>query len=914
MHSQKHDFLSNALWWVSSFVNRRSLKNPDQRPLYEYQVSNEEYLDLKRLLVSRGRHCDFAHDKAASACLVLFCAEWYRRDYVRDHGWSWDPLWCTLGFTLSAPALARVIPAGLEDYWGRPIRFYESHRRNFLGSVFSEGGLPFRVLQESDSRFQQLFSRVLKQHEMAQLSGQSTRQLVGYLLEHAGLPQVFSEETSLELIAQMADELISLVQLYDLAEAKAPLAALDEANSNWRNHFPIPLDEETGKDFLNGLLVTASKETKRSLTRDKGWQCNHFIFEQKPDELVTRISLPGEVGFHLSAEPASSRFDLVIIEGDQKIATLGAGFAVFENSHAKVKLVRRVIECRRAYPGKKLALAALSGGAEISRVPIEASAISASETPLVFALEDQRWMLIGTASCKVSNEDILLVTPVNSEVALVGGESHLSAPYLNSQSLRIAGKSTITVANEDVFVIRTGEVAAGNEALELHGTEFSWPTSPGTVFLGVPQVQWRNNDPESSAKGETLFLSGKKLSDCSLHDQFGRHSLIIRNRDNETLLRRRVGILPADFCVQIKGTGRSNQGSIFFYSNTPCLYQVETEGVESRQIQLDGGKELSLSCSGLPPSKVSIKVSPTLLSEPITIQLPFPSSGYLAFDAEEKQLPRELTLRDLLGARLYLYCCAGHTQTRYHMALSVRGADAHNAYIDWYVQVTDKPMEISLYSLKDQIENLLSLSSGIDQWAELRVDDAVVCRIGRYSMDLDYNRSRQMLSTSDRAFRSGELPVPVLMLLSEPERHVIALRSRTSEGVALGDFEIPENLENNGPWLVVPDKNSPVSFRPIFIPGNANSLGSSGSESLQEVRTLQKAVTAFDPKSPYNSFTPVLSAMALDAGHSGWQFLRILFDRYGYLPLPTFEVWKALVNHPPALAMAMFKFEMSAVF
>ncbi|KDY53273.1 hypothetical protein AB91_1990 [Escherichia coli 2-460-02_S3_C1] len=41
----------------------------------------------------------------------------------------------------------------MDDYWLRPIRFYESERRNFLGTLFSEGGLPFRLLKESDSRF-----------------------------------------------------------------------------------------------------------------------------------------------------------------------------------------------------------------------------------------------------------------------------------------------------------------------------------------------------------------------------------------------------------------------------------------------------------------------------------------------------------------------------------------------------------------------------------------------------------------------------------------------------------------------------------------------------------------------------------------------------------------------------------------
>ncbi len=51
--------------------------------------------------------------------------------------------------------------------------------------------------------------------------------------------------------------------------------------------------------------------------------------------------------------------------------------------------------------------------------------------------------------------------------------------------------------------------------------------------------------------------------------------------------------------------------------------------------------------------------------------------------------------------------------------------------------------------------------------------------------------------------------------------------------------------------------------------------------------------------------------MASSPAHSGWQFLRSLYEQYGYLPLATFEIWRALVQHPQALAMSLFKFEMS---
>ena len=81
----------------------------------------------------------------------------------------------------------------MEGYWNRPIRFYESERRNFLGTLFSEGGLPFRLLKESDSHFQNVFSRILNQYGQAQLAGFSILSLVRTVIEKSALPTVLAK-------------------------------------------------------------------------------------------------------------------------------------------------------------------------------------------------------------------------------------------------------------------------------------------------------------------------------------------------------------------------------------------------------------------------------------------------------------------------------------------------------------------------------------------------------------------------------------------------------------------------------------------------------------------------------------------------------------------------------------------------
>jgi len=903
MQTVRGDSVFQFSSWLTAFLTRRTLEQPDQRPLYEYHVSNEEYGNLKHLLSEHGNTANFTNDKRANACFTLFCAEWYRREYER--GWTWDPIWSTLGFSLSANERERVVPQGLGGYWGRPIRFYESETRNFLGSVFSEGGLPFRLLKQSGSRFQTVFGKILKQYETAQLLGQTTRHLVTTLIEQSALPQVFSDDTSVDLIAQMADELVAIVHLYGLDTKDEPVNELDAASPNWRERFPIPLDEETGTEFLNGLLQSASKETRTRRAADRQWNCTHFFTDQNRDALQSDISFPKEVTFNLDGEPPSCRLKLAIFEAERQLVSLGVGYAVLDDKRARVRLKRKLVRCKRQSPSDGLALVALYGGSKLAEIPIQNTAVAVGDVPLGFEFVDDHWQICGQASFKTKCADILLLLPNGSELEVDDGVYTDREQCLGCHTVNVQGACVVMVLGEERFRIRMGDSASANLDLDLKGNPLKWPCVPSLTFLGVPTVEWGNSDPELGAKGAHIYLSGQQVDTCSLQQQLGRHYLSVRNNDNETLLRKRIGLLPADFKIELKSGKQSNQGSILFYSNSTCLYQLETSQVKARRVSRDDHTELSLEVEGIPPAHVKVLVIPNLESDPIRIELPFPGSGYLAFDKDEQPLPKSLPVSDLLGARVYLFGRAEQSVTNYRMELSLKGNSVAHAFYTWRTQVRDKPVEVNLFNLKDQIESLLSLQTGIDLDVELTIDSKIVCRIGRYAVGMQLDPSRRTFSLAN----ISKVPKPMLMLLSEPERHPVELRSRMSQNVATGEFELPGMIDKAGPWLIVPANNSSVTFRPEFLPGN-----STPPEPVSEIRNLQKAALMFHPELFPNSFETVLNAMALNPAHSSWQFLRNLYDNFGYLPLSTFEVWRALVRIPAALAMAMFKFEMSVDF
>lgn len=893
--------------WLSNFLNRRGLRQPDGRPLYQYQATNDEYNNLMQLLQAIGQSQSNVDSKGYAACFVLFISEWYRRDYERNCGWAWEPIYKKLGISLTATELRNVIPKGMEDYWMRPIRFYESERRNFLGTLFSEGGLPFRLLKESDSHFHTVFSRILNQYEQAQLAGFSMLSLVRTVIEKSVLPTVFSEDTSVELINHMAEKLSSLVLMYNLGHHTEPVNQLDKTHPKWRDEFPIPLDDETGTRFLNGLLCAASIETKSYSQKNKRTGCQFYWSESCPDKIQSIVSLPDELSFPIISEPSTTRFELAIYEDKDEVANLGPAYATLENSHARIRLRKSESRFVRNKPSASLSLIARAGGMIVGEIKLDDSEVAVGEVPLTFIADEDQWLLQGQASCSVRHSDVLIVLP-QEKTSLSGYEATPSAvQILGFETLSIKGRQELTIHGDEIYRIRTGREQSNLGGFDFHGKRMTWSCHPNETFLGVPKVTTKNrNIKETHFK---RYLNGISIDECQIQEMMGTQYISIKNTENETLLRRKIGILPADFSIEIKHGEKANEGSIVISTQHPCIVSLKDKTLESGRIRSADRIELLIKTTGIPPAFFSLQIRPNLVADPIEIILPFPARGCLVFDKNGCHLDKNITLHDLLGSRAHLFGKNGE-QTRFLLELHLRSVSGLQAWYEWLYTAGERPVELNLYSLREHIENLLSLESGIDQVVDMQIRGAGVMmswQIRRYKYSLHYDYEKELLISQSANYRNEQQPAPVIMLLSEPERKAFPLSSRMSEGVPIGEYELHSIVNKNGPWLVVPKQGDEMTFRPCFIRGEP-SLPTDESN----VRSLQKATQIFNPQAEVNTITLVLDKMSNDPAHSGWQFMRSLYDQFGYLPLATFEVWRALVQHPRALAMSLFKFEMSA--
>ncbi|EBU0686753.1 hypothetical protein CHZ51_13315, partial [Salmonella enterica] len=589
--------------WLAKFLTRRGLKQPDHRPLYEYHATSEEYDELKWLLRSIGVPDGYKSDKGYAACFTLFCSEWYRRDYEREYGWAWEPIYKTIGISASSSEMGKIIPKGLDGYWGRPVRFYDTERRNFLGSLFSEGGLPFRLLKESNSRFQSMFSLILNQYDQAKYSNISTFALVHAAVEKSSLPVVFKEDTSVELISRMAEQLVSLVQIYDLSNHTEPVKELERVHPKWRDSFPVPLDDDTGTSFLNGLLRTASTESKPRLQKNKTTLCQFLWSENHPEAVQALISLPEELSFSIDIEPSTTRFELAIYEDGNEIASLGPAYATLSNSQAKIKVRKREIKFYRRNPTVSLFIVARAGGMFVGSNLLEGSEVAVGDVPLVFVSDKNEWLLQGQASCSVRGSHVLIVLPKDGCLASEHEDCDSGFSALGCRALTIKGRQDIIIEGDETYRIKTGRDQIIHAGFSFQGKRLNWTSYPDELFLGVPGITQHSEN--LSTHHYKRFFNGTFIDNCDVQEKMGAQFISVRNENNETLLRKKIGILPNDFSLEIKNGQQANEGSVIITTQHPCLYSLKEKTLEVGRKRLPGSTEIMMKAEGIPPASIS---------------------------------------------------------------------------------------------------------------------------------------------------------------------------------------------------------------------------------------------------------------------------------------------------------------------
>jgi hypothetical protein len=896
--------------FLAQLLVSRDLNSVTAEPLFTYQLQQNEYQELKQVVVTFLPKTNLSSQKhkAWAACFVLWCSEWYRREYQAGDGWSWSAIWQELDFELNASVISETIPLGMKSYWQRPIRFY-TERRNFLGSVFIEGGLPFQLISSKDNKFGDLIRKVLANYYQVDLLGIKISDLINRYVGY--LPKVFSEDESIELIASVVRNLMELADKIDAdSQNELPSEQLDKLIPNWRNKFPIPLDNATGKGLLDNWLRGAWSASSSIKKFQKKLSCKHY-FSYESATFFSEVSLPKKLYFDFGkSKVSSSRLDLGITEGVVRRANFGSVYAQFENERTVVTTREKGVRLPRNDINARLFVDVTDVGISVEKSEIAESSISLGEVPVGFVLDEGEYVFVGQASFSTKYPTVYVLIPVGYKLDIINGKCTKVAELTIKAELfdwyEVSGDIRF-FHDESRYRICTNSTTNTSGMLRLVGEELPWQSKPASVYLGVPTVK-ALDDSNDLTYGLTTFLDNKPLNTVKEYERYGSHTLTVKNKENDTLIRRKIAVLPSDLAISF---GCKKQNAVITVSTQrPISTNLIVDGANVSIDKANVSRCFLIEPNGLPPAKITLLVQANLECEPIELTLPYPASGIYGYNAEGNILDRELTINQLLGSEITLYSDREYAE-KFTLDFSLLPVTSNSPSYISFVSVAEKPQLVSLYSFKEKIIELLSLSDSLDAQIQISISNASQIKkyiVRRFASDIKIDRMNNLVSFATD-LQDCVKHIPLAMRMAEPERKPIELQTRMLGSIELGHFEIAHEMQKNGPWLIIPSQDFDVNFRPTFYP-----TGDDGDFSNCEISSIQTAVKAYHPVNAPTVIAEFLSEMSGNIQHPSWGYLRNLWDDFGYLPLSTFEAWKVLVKLPSALTLALFKFEMNDVF
>ena len=891
--------------WLTEFLFTRVLfTGPTGQPLYSYHVTEDEYTGLAAMLKMALTANSPTQELYVAACFCLFVSENYRRHY--DGNWSWQGAESRIGITLTPAQHASLTGKGL-GYWKRKVRIRDQGR-DWLGTLFTEGGLPWPLLSSESHGFGRAVRRGIKHFYRTEGHRRTTADLLADFED--GLPLSFRNLETRTLLAGIVDQLMTLVDRYPIKDEVDPAAYLDRVDPHWHEAFPIPLDETNARHLLNEWLRDAGikrQERKEALAKARAFNCEHIQQGQLPHwTILTELNLPPET--LLPIDPSSlrnTRFELAYFEGETLLERGPAVYAQLAEKAVKIRFANVQVSLRRRYLNKPVSLRVMESGSTIHTFLFENSALDYQDVPLVFEYRADRWHLVGTSSCKLASSKVRVRVP---ERFTFSDALESTVPVLtdveSGQWIETTG-NLILKDDAERYEICLSQPGGDVAPLMLTGVYALFECSPSTVYLGWPTLElaegstWRRDELIEFANGRPLDRRNALV--------FGAINYIVRSRKGETLLRRRFGVLPRGFEL----------GLYPAYGRRPARLQVKNADNLSLHVAGEGllcsasqGSYLMELSGQHCPQAFTLQIGPA--AGLLHLRLPFPYQGarLLGVDGQHTAV-KTLNLAELTGHRLQLSSGLPQGQMFYLQFELMCREQSHPKRV-FAVRVGQMPMVLNLFSYVADLQTMLAAVDEQDAYVHLTVETEQLL------MQLDIRRygGRVLMEEASAFYVCGVDGTDILddaraeaMLLSDPKQAPLQLIENTTEGVGAGRFAIPQSMLIDGPWLIYPGKESPIQFRPqLYLPASM-----SVPVDLQ-VRSLHRAAQVFHPIHRPDVIEEQIRAMANDFAHSGWQYLADLKRQYAHLPLSSFEAWKALAKNPQALGLAVFRLEMDEAF
>ncbi|WP_325162810.1 STY4851/ECs_5259 family protein [Stutzerimonas frequens] len=887
--------------WISDFLSRRGLQEPDGRPLFAYKTSSEEFETLRQLLhgLNLGQH---AHPEYAQAWL-LFAAEWWKREYPGG-AWRWGPLCEAAGQRKVAHEKTRSLVIDGRRQW-RLQTTIKSEGKRFIGLVAVNGGLPMRLVESAQGGLSGLLRMVSEQALRYNLHDEQVHQAIE--AQAALLPACYQQAPVYELLENLVKAVLHIRKTYSLQGAHDPISRLREECPHWEELFPIALDSQAAASLIKGLvkgIVSITPQSRRPpfqiqrglrFSSDGSAPVYELSFAMQAQ--ATREQVAEALGTTGAALPP--HFQLLLRIGEREYLV---GEALLRGEEYQL-IARPLPTIRSLHEPAQLIVSRWGATLQIANLP-GGEALSPDE-PLIFENAYPFARLLAQGDALVKGESALALMPVKTIVFSEEGEARELYDGLADEQVLIelpAGVTRLTYRKQP-FIVTISTSASHHPEAYWQGDSLELLSVPGLLFRGKPRLRIEQATGFTShAPAHELFVraQGKEVNLAQVKDP-GLCRLIWR-KDGQRLMNNRAVLLPEDASIAYVPGASPFEGSVRLRLWPDIPVHCENEQIELKRHHDGAALILQLKSIGSRPATTV----PLCLQWPDGEQrltLPFPGYGVtlLCNDIQLKS-NQALTIEDLVGCRALLMSAQGAENWLVRLTSS---GDAPRSTLSQEIRYTGI-REIRLFELIPAIQQMLSCHPRLDHVVQLELIHShqthARLQVGRYSTQLRLHSDREMASLSDggRDLLLDQEEAEDLVQglpLAEPEHDPVSLPLHFSEQVFTGNWKVSLPDDAVGPWLLYTRDDSPLHSRPTIVPSTANDFS-------KPLTPLRKALCEANSEERMHLLRATLRLMAAAPKVEDWQILELLLDRLHHLPLASLDICQALIREPQALAMA----------
>lgn len=641
--------------WFNKMLEARNT-SIDGRPLYAYRITSAEYASLLNILETRCKEPveldELLEERGFGTLFVFFATEWYKREYIGGP-WRWDDIFAKFTTKTVRSPLKRGIAIQAAFKSLKIDIPTDTEGKRFFGAIITNGGLPAKYIQNNTSSLGivALIKSVLRYALKYVISNPD--ELYEYIESRApsyNFPTSLQNESMYKLIIEVVEKIVDLKTRYKLNSRNGVITKLDNTNPEWREEFPILLEDDAIKTLLNTLIQDASEvkvAQKRPTVRrflngdsDSLHLDMEISFPTKPvekDYFVRYFGMPEDLPqtFYLQTWD-SNKTRIAKIEADlfnQDVYNilsynnkLSAADSVILETYSPLN--------DKDVNGFKLRLA---------------ESIDLLD-PMVFITDEKgKYVYVGSGDVSVAQSICYIGLPQDVSYELKDIE------LVNT--FTVAGKSfnlykfekdIITIGS---FEIHLNETTKSNQYV-LGGNLLKYRTKPFDAYIGLPMLFYVDDDQNYIKEQRVIYKRHKSDETLPLTSCVGLIDVCCY-KNGRTLCKIPVIVLPSEAVFAYDQLDQ--HGGYIKLKNFPEIVINPLKNDAYTAEVLDESVHFE-TVNDIPPSTIELGIRFLNGMGNMDIELPFPAKGF-GFYNENKECINESTisLNNLLGKRISIF-------------------------------------------------------------------------------------------------------------------------------------------------------------------------------------------------------------------------------------------------------------------